>query len=129
MDLRVRRDEEEFDARIRLKAPQPEMAPAAFDRQARMNRMGSQVSQRAEGFAMAIQHDTVLQPWQCGGPVEPRRQGDWPQHCPGLAGRDMRPASRTGAANRRKSQGPVPGKDKARETPVSINAPASAGRQ
>ena len=34
-----------------------------------MNRMGSVVSERAEAFDLAIQHDTVLEPWQCGGPL------------------------------------------------------------
>ena len=34
-----------------------------------MNRMGSLTSQRAEDFELALQHDTVLQAWQCGGPL------------------------------------------------------------
>jgi serine protease Do len=34
-----------------------------------MNRLGTELSQRSEGFELAIQHDTVLQPWQCGGPL------------------------------------------------------------
>jgi len=34
-----------------------------------MNRLGTELSERAEGFQMALQHDTVLQPWQCGGPL------------------------------------------------------------
>ena len=34
-----------------------------------MNHLGTELSDRAEGFDMAIQHDTVLQPWQCGGPL------------------------------------------------------------
>jgi serine protease Do len=40
-----------------------------FNRQDRMNRLGSELSRRAEGFQSAIQHDTVLQSWQCGGPL------------------------------------------------------------
>ncbi|MBI4661526.1 MAG: PDZ domain-containing protein [Verrucomicrobia bacterium] len=43
--------------------------PRQLSRQDRMNRMGGELSQRAEGFELAIQHDTVLQPWQCGGPL------------------------------------------------------------
>ena len=27
------------------------------------------MSQRAEGFEQVIEHDTVLQPWLCGGPL------------------------------------------------------------
>jgi len=34
-----------------------------------MNRLGGEVSQRAEGFELALQHDTALQPEQCGGPL------------------------------------------------------------
>ena len=64
--LRVQRDEKEFDASVKMMT---ERAGRGFDRADRMNRMGGEPSQRAEGFAMAIQHDTVLQAWQCGGPL------------------------------------------------------------
>jgi len=67
--LRVRRDEQEMDAEVRMMAPRPEGSGRAFDRSERMNRLGGGLSGRAEGFALAIQHDTVLQPWQCGGPL------------------------------------------------------------
>jgi len=67
--LRVQRGEEEFDATIKMMAPKPEFGGRGFDRAARMNQMGSVTSQRAEGFDLAIQHDTVLQNWQCGGPL------------------------------------------------------------
>lgn len=39
------------------------------DRQAQMNRMGTGVSVRADDFEAVIQHDTVLEPFQCGGPL------------------------------------------------------------
>lgn len=39
------------------------------DRNTRMNLMGSGVSKRAEDFDLVLQHDTVLEPWQCGGPL------------------------------------------------------------
>jgi serine protease Do len=65
--LRVQRDEEQFEAEVALKA---EPAIYRLDRrQDRMNRLGSELSVRAEGFERAIQHDTVLQSWQCGGPL------------------------------------------------------------
>ena len=67
--LRVQREEKEFDASIEMAAPKPESMGRGFDREARMNRMGSEMSERAEGFEVAIQHDTVLQAWQCGGPL------------------------------------------------------------
>jgi serine protease Do len=31
--------------------------------------IASSLSRRAAGFELAIQHDTVLQPWQRGGPL------------------------------------------------------------
>ena len=37
--------------------------------QPRSSRLTGEVSQRAEGFEQAIEHDTVLQPWLCGGPL------------------------------------------------------------
>ena len=70
--LRVQRGDDEFDASVSLMVPRSTPAPAGFrrpNRQERMNRMGGELSQRAEGFEFAIQHDTVLQPWQCGGPL------------------------------------------------------------
>ena len=67
--VRVQRGEEEFDATIKMMAPKTERGGRGFDRAARMNQMGSVTSQRAEGFDLAIQHDTVLQNWQCGGPL------------------------------------------------------------
>ena len=67
--LRVQREEREFDATVKLKAPSPSGQGHGLDREERMNRMGSQPSERAQGFDLAIQHDTVLQNWQCGGPL------------------------------------------------------------
>lgn len=66
--LRVRREEREFDAGVRLSARAFEFWPD-FNRQSAMNRLGGKVSQRAEDFELAWQHDSVLQPWQCGGPL------------------------------------------------------------
>ena len=40
-----------------------------LDRQARQNMMGGRVSVRSGGFDRALQHDTVLRPEDCGGPV------------------------------------------------------------
>ncbi|MBN1854014.1 MAG: PDZ domain-containing protein [Pirellulales bacterium] len=42
------------------------MAP---DRGAIQNRMGSELSKRRFGFPVALQHDTVLKPVDCGGPL------------------------------------------------------------
>ncbi len=40
-----------------------------YDRFAQMNAMGGPLSRRRAGFDAAIQHDTILQPHHCGGPV------------------------------------------------------------
>ena len=32
-------------------------------------RLAGEVSRRSQGFELAIEHDTVLQPWLCGGPL------------------------------------------------------------
>jgi S1-C subfamily serine protease len=74
--LRVLRDDKEFDAKVEMMT-ESFVPPGVrgrggrgqFNRQDVMNRMGGELSRRAEGFELAIQHDTVLQPWQCGGPL------------------------------------------------------------
>lgn len=40
-----------------------------LDRQAMMNRFGSDISERRTGFRSVIQHDTILHPKYCGGPI------------------------------------------------------------
>jgi serine protease Do len=52
-----------FDVRLRPAPRNP------MDRNQRMNRMSGQMSQRADDFPMALQHDTVLEPDEVGGPV------------------------------------------------------------
>lgn len=67
--LRVKRSESEFDLSLNLRLPNLGEAGRGLERADRMNRMGSTPSSRAEGFTLALQHDTVLQNWQCGGPL------------------------------------------------------------
>ncbi|MCI0540836.1 MAG: PDZ domain-containing protein, partial [Verrucomicrobiales bacterium] len=67
--LRVRREDQEFDASVELMIPRPEHSSREFDRADFMGRMGSELSRRAEDFELAIQHDSILQAWQCGGPL------------------------------------------------------------
>jgi serine protease Do len=67
--LRVQRESEEFEAVVDLRVPPREPTGRGMDRADRMDRMGSEPSERAEGFERAIQHDTVLQAWHCGGPL------------------------------------------------------------
>ncbi len=65
--LKVKRAEEELDFRIRLGTP--EMNGDRADRFSRMNALGGKLSTRRAGFPVALQHDTVLAPDQCGGPL------------------------------------------------------------
>ena len=69
VSLRVQSAEEEFDAEVQLMVPRGEQSEPGFDPPQRSNRLRGEVSQRAEGFEEAIEHDTVLQPWLCGGPL------------------------------------------------------------
>lgn len=67
--LRIQRSEKEFEVEIRMMVPRSGQLSRGNDSQLRLGRMGGQVSQRAEGFEQALEHDTVLQPWLCGGPL------------------------------------------------------------
>jgi serine protease Do len=67
--LRIQRGQEQFDASVRLTVPNPDEASFGFYRQQSLGRLGTEVSQRAEGFEQALEHDTVLPPWLCGGPL------------------------------------------------------------
>ena len=40
-----------------------------LSRIAQQNRLGGEISRRASGFPAALQHDSVLKPEECGGPV------------------------------------------------------------
>jgi serine protease Do len=60
--LKIKRGDEEMDLKVTLaKRPQ--------DRGDFQNRMGSELSDRRTGFPTFLQHDTVLKPRDCGGPL------------------------------------------------------------
>jgi serine protease Do len=67
--LRVRREAKEFDADVRMMVPRTGQLGAEVNPQQRRSRLAGEVSQRAEGFEQAIEHDSVLRPWLCGGPL------------------------------------------------------------
>jgi serine protease Do len=67
--LRLRRAKEEFDAQILLMPPSTTGTNQFFDPEASLARLGGEISHRSGGFEMAIEHDTVLPPWLCGGPL------------------------------------------------------------
>jgi serine protease Do len=67
--LTVERDgDDQFDVDIKLMVPRNgEFGFASYQQAYR--RLAGRISQRSEGFPQAIEHDTVLQPWLCGGPL------------------------------------------------------------
>ncbi len=67
--LRVQRRETQFTVEVRLMAPHPGQLETDPGLQRRFSRLEGAVSQRSQGFEQAIEHDTVLQPWLCGGPL------------------------------------------------------------
>jgi serine protease Do len=67
--LRLQREQQQLDAAVQMMLPKSGTPWAFSDRAERMNRLGSELSDRAEGFELALEHDTVLQAWQCGGPL------------------------------------------------------------
>lgn len=72
--LRIKRDEDEFDVQLKMMPPSAEMKELTRDapsgiRLDRTARLGTDISARAAGFEQVIQHDTVLEPWLCGGPL------------------------------------------------------------
>src|SRR5262249_40900931 len=60
--LKVRRGEEELELKATL-----ERRPAG--RSDTLAAMSGKLSQRRTGFAVILQHDTILRPEDCGGPV------------------------------------------------------------
>jgi len=67
--LRVRRDEKEFEAQVRMMSPSALLLADELDAPPGGDRTVGEVSARAEGFERVIEHDTVLHPWLCGGPL------------------------------------------------------------
>jgi serine protease Do len=67
--LRIQRLETEFTVTVRMMSPKAGQFEDDPFSPRRLGRLGGEVSQRSEGFEQAIEHDTVLQPWLCGGPL------------------------------------------------------------
>ncbi|MFO0852195.1 MAG: S1C family serine protease [Gemmataceae bacterium] len=63
VDLKVRRGDEDVTVKIKLGSR------TELDRGDFQNAMGSKLSGRRTGFPAVIQHDSVLDPAQCGGPL------------------------------------------------------------
>jgi S1-C subfamily serine protease len=69
VEISIRREGLDFDAGVRLRAPKPGELEYDSDSNERENRLSGEVSARTQGFDRVIEHDTVLEPWQCGGPL------------------------------------------------------------
>jgi serine protease Do len=67
--IRYQHEDQEFEASIELMTPKPGQPAYRSYSNERENRLSGDVSLRSEGFEQAIEHDTVLEPWQCGGPL------------------------------------------------------------
>jgi serine protease Do len=67
--LGVRRAERQFDAPVRMTVPKSGQLAPELPSRSRYSRVTGEVSQRAEGFEKAIEHDSVVHPWLCGGPL------------------------------------------------------------
>jgi serine protease Do len=67
--IHIQRAENAFDADITMMPPPEQTSGLSSLRQRSLNRVTGEVSQRAEGFEKVIEHDSVLQPWLCGGPL------------------------------------------------------------
>jgi serine protease Do len=66
LELRVKRGDDEMQLTAILKRPEE---VGNVSRSDRMNEMGGPLSYRSSSFPSVIQHDTVLRPADCGGPV------------------------------------------------------------
>jgi serine protease Do len=67
--LRLQRGDQEFAADVKMMAPSADPAGDWFWSNEVPSRLTGEVSHRAQGFEKALEHDTVLQPWLCGGPL------------------------------------------------------------
>jgi serine protease Do len=62
VNLKVQREEEQLELKVKLgKRP--------ADRADFQNNMGSELSKRRDGFPIILQHDSVVKPADCGGPL------------------------------------------------------------
>lgn len=62
--LHLERTNGVFDAEVRLQAPGADLLEPGLP-----ERLTGTLSRRSEGFEQVLEHDTVLPPWLCGGPL------------------------------------------------------------
>lgn len=69
IEIEVERGGERLSLQAVLTPPVPSMGDAGDNRKEFQNKLGSELSRRRFGFEKAFQHDTVLKPADCGGPL------------------------------------------------------------
>jgi len=69
VSLRVQRGTKEFQVTVKLMAPDSRLLRRGRFPDESEAALGGETSRRALGFDQAIEHDTVLKPWLCGGPL------------------------------------------------------------
>lgn len=65
LKLEIKRGDATLSLEIELALPPLDRT----SREGRMNTMGNDISRRHDGFAAVLQHDSALDPQQCGGPL------------------------------------------------------------
>lgn len=64
-----KRGDEQLQAEIRLMPPNSSLERRGDFSESPREQLAGEVSHRSQGFELAIEHDTVLPPWLCGGPL------------------------------------------------------------
>jgi serine protease Do len=67
--LVLKRGDEVLEIKVKLDKRPAEFAGSPQQRQEQQERMGSALSDRRGGFPAILQHDTILKPADCGGPL------------------------------------------------------------
>jgi S1-C subfamily serine protease len=67
--IRFRREAREFEESIEVMAPRASQEDYDLFTNEADDDLSGNVSVRSGGFDQALEHDTVLEPWQCGGPL------------------------------------------------------------
>lgn len=69
VELLIKRGTEELTVTATLGSRMQLFHSAGGDRAEFQNNLGGPLSERRSGFALAIQHDSILKPAECGGPI------------------------------------------------------------
>ncbi len=67
--MRLLRQEKEIEENVQVMTPRAGQADYDLIGDEAEDELSGDVSLRSGGFEQALEHDTVLEPWQCGGPL------------------------------------------------------------